>query len=252
MTRRRTPKRPRRWRRRRRPRRRPPPATPSPRSPCRDRHPDHHRRCGDRPGGRPRRDRALPFPPARRRVDAGATGAPDTPASAITSGHAGRTSSRTGPRPSRRARAGGGARGRGAGSTPFVPEPPRRRARSLQRSGGRAPFGPNRRDHVGVTGGGADPGRRRCHHDERAARRAAGQGAVQGDQRRGRPARGPGRVDPSAARIRRVALVALRRPGGPPRRLAVRGRERRRQDDDHRQAGPARVRGRALGAPRRR
>ena len=72
---------------------------------------------------------------------------------------------------------------------PEAPGPPpsyrsrlQQRARSLQWSGGRAALGPHRRDHLGVAGGGADPGRRRRHHHERAARRPADQGAVQGDQ----------------------------------------------------------------------
>ena len=39
--------------------------------------------------------------------------------------------------------------------------------------------------HLGVPGGGADPGRRRRQHDERTPRRAAGEGADQGDQAAG-------------------------------------------------------------------
>ena len=116
----------------------------------------------------------------------------------------------------------------------------------------RAAVGPDRRGHLGVAGGGADPGRRRRRPRRTRCSTTCGP--------RWRPRRSAAATTCSRRWARRSVSCSTRSGraplrfdgrAGPSRRLADRRRERRGQDDDHRQAGPAPVGRRPLGAPGR-
>ena len=136
-------------------------------------------------------------------------------------------------------------RGRGAGQAP-VPRPHHQGPRRLRRLPRPEP---DRRSHLGGARGRPDPRRRRRRPVRRPARPPAPPGEG-GGHRRG----APGSRDALAVELK-SRLAADRTPAprrGRHQRVALRRRQRRRQDHDHRQGRPAHGGRRPLGGAGRR